>query len=89
MTVDFLRTVEFNALKNPRPGSGLFQRTAHKRNSDARVAPEFNRHIRQEGQLFLERVDEWLARHQPKKSSRSRAKVRLGVGIYVINELLH
>jgi Family of unknown function (DUF6502) len=89
MTVDFLRAHEFNYLRNPRYGSGLFQRIAHNRNSDARIAPEFNRYVRDQGQLFLERIDEWLSRHQPKKSTRSRTRVRLGIGMYVINESLH
>lgn len=88
MTIDFLRTHEFNFLKNPPHGYGLFQRVAHKRNSDARVAPEFNRYVRDQGQMFLERIDEWLSRHQPSPLRRSRTRVRLGVGMYVINESL-
>ena len=54
MTIDFLRTHEFNFLRNPRLGQGLFQRMAHKRDSDARIAPQFNRYIRERGQQFLE-----------------------------------
>ena len=89
MAIDFLRTYELNLLKNPRMGRGLFQRYAQKLNSDTRLAPEFNRFVREQGQLFLETVDEWLVRHQPKRSSLRRKKnVRLGVGIYVINEAL-
>jgi hypothetical protein len=89
MTVDFLRTLEFNFLKNPRVGQGLFQRRAVKVNSDTRLAPEFNQYVREQGQLFLESVYEWLIRHQPsKKSGQRRRKVRLGVGVYVINEAL-
>jgi len=89
MTIDFLRTLELNILKNPRIGHGLFQRIAHKRNSDASLAPVFNRYVRKQGQLFLETVDEWLVRHQPKRSRAGlRKRVRLGVGIYVINEAL-
>ncbi len=89
MTADFLRTHEFNILKNPRMGRGLFQRIAHKQNSDASLAPVFNRYVRKQGQMFLEAVDEWLVRHQPRKSkARPRKRVRLGVGIYVINEAL-
>lgn len=89
MTIDFLRAHEFNFLKNPVRGRGLFQRVAHKFNSDARLAPVFNRYVREEGQLFLETIDEWLVRHQPKRGGvRSKKRVRLGVGIYVINEAL-
>ena len=89
MMIDFLRTHEFNLLQNPMLGHGLFQRIAHNLKSDARLAPTFNRYVREQGQLFLETIDEWLVRHQPKKSSaRPKKRVRLGVGIYVINEAL-
>lgn len=88
MTIDFLRTHEFNFLENPPRGHGLFQRIAHKRYADARIAPEFNRYVREHGQLFLEAVDDWLNRHKARVSPGLRRKVRLGVGIYVINETL-
>jgi hypothetical protein len=89
MMMDFLRTHEFNFLNDPGLGHGLFQRIAHNLNSDARLAPTFNKYAREQGQLFLESIDEWLVRHQPRKSSRRpRKRVRLGVGIYVINEAL-
>lgn len=89
MTTDFLRAQEFNLLKNPALGKGLFQRIAHNLNSDARLAPVFNQYAREQGQLFLETIDEWLVRHQPKRSSKRRKrKIRLGVGIYVINEAM-
>jgi hypothetical protein len=89
MTIDFLRALEFNLLSNPRLGDGLFQRRAHKVNADARLAPVFNKYVREQGQLFLESVDEWLIRHQPAtKRGQRRKKVRLGVGVYVINEAL-
>jgi hypothetical protein len=89
MAIDFLRTYELNLLDNPRMGEGLFQRYAQKTNSDERLAPIFNRYVRSQGQLFLESIDEWLVRHQPKKTStRPKKRVRLGVGLYVINEAL-
>jgi hypothetical protein len=89
MMMDFLRAHEFNFLNNPSLGHGLFQRIAHNLNSDARLAPTFNKYAREQGQIFLEAIDEWLVRHQPRKrSTRPRKRVRLGVGIYVINEAL-
>jgi hypothetical protein len=89
MTIDFLRTLEFNFLKNPHLGRGLFQRRAVKVNSDTRLAPVFNKYVREQGQFFLESVYEWLIRHQPaKKAGHQRKKTRLGVGVYVINEAL-
>jgi hypothetical protein len=48
----------------------------------------FNRYIRERGQQFLEDVDDWLSRHRPIRAERSGRKVRLGVGMYVINESL-
>jgi hypothetical protein len=90
MTVDFLRTHEFNILKNPQAGKGLFQRIAHHQSSDVNLAPLFNQYVREQGQSFLEAIDEWLIRHQPKKrASKQQKLVRLGVGVYVINEALH
>jgi hypothetical protein len=89
MAIDFLRTYELNLLKSPPMGQGLFQRYAQMPNSDARLAPTFNKYAREQGQIFLEAIDEWLVRHQPRKrSTRPRKRVRLGVGIYVINEAL-
>jgi hypothetical protein len=89
MAMDFLRTYELNLLKNPPMGHGLFQRYAQMLDSDARLAPTFNKYVRDQGQLFLETIDEWLVRHQPRKASgRQKKRVRLGVGIYVINEAL-
>ena len=89
IVVDFLRTHEFNILKNPQAGRGLFQRIAHHQNSDPKLAPVFNQYAREQGQSFLEAMDEWLLRHQPRHhGKRRRKRVRLGVGIYVINEAL-
>lgn len=89
MTTDFLRAHEFNLLRKAMPGRGLFQRVAHNVNSDLRLAPTFNRYAREKSQLFLEAIDEWLVRHQPKRTGvRRKRKVRLGIGIYVINEAL-
>lgn len=89
VTTDFLHALEFNLLNQPRLGEGLFQRRAHKINSDARLAPVFNQYVREQSQLFLESIDEWLIRHQPKQiRGQRRRKVRLGVGVYVINEAL-
>jgi hypothetical protein len=89
MVVDFLRAHELNILKHPRSGHGIFQRIAHNLNSDSKLAPVFNRYVREQGQLFLEGIDEWLIRHQPRaRGERRRKRVRLGVGIYVINEAL-
>jgi hypothetical protein len=89
MTVDFLRTHEFNFLRNPRRGEGLFQRIAHRATTKPGLAADFNRYARQQAQLLLETMDDWLARHDlPERKTGSGRRARLGLGVYVINELL-
>lgn len=86
--IDFLRTNEFNFLRNPKRGQGLFQRFAHNASIDPRLAPLFNRYARKQGEALLETVDDWLARRE-KRTGKGRTKnLRLGMGIYVINESL-
>lgn len=52
---------------------------------DARTVPEFRAFVEAQGQLFLERVDEWLARHRIPSAEPAGAKsVRLGVGLFMI-----
>ena len=89
MTVDFLRTHEVNFLSKRPRGKGLFQRIAHRSTSNPKLAEEFNSYARTQGQLLLEAIDDWLARHdtdvrRPKIANRSR----VGMGIYLINETL-
>jgi hypothetical protein len=88
MTVDFLRTLEFNFLGNPQRGHGLFQRLAHSRSLDPQLAPLFNRYARKQGELLLEAVDDWLARRESPRKKRRKKNIRLGLGVYVINESL-
>ena len=51
------------------------------------AAKEFRAYLEDEAQGFLERVDEWLARHEKSPGSKSRERtVRLGVGVYQISD---
>lgn len=88
MTIDFLRTHEFNFLRNPKRGQGLFQRFAHSASIDPRLAPLFNRYARKQGEVLLEAVDDWLARRERPMRKGAKKSVRLGLGVYVINESL-
>jgi len=48
---------------------------------------EFRAYLEEEGQSFLERVDEWLTRHEPSTETRRKyKKMRLGVGICQIQD---
>lgn len=87
-TIDFLRTNEFNFLKNPKRGQGLFQRLAYSTSIDPRLAPLFNRYARKQGEALLETVYDWLARRENPAGKGRKKNTRLGMGIYVINESL-
>ena len=50
---------------------------------DPEAVPEFRAFLEEQGQGFLERVDEWLARHRVTDKGGSQA-VRLGVGLFMI-----
>jgi hypothetical protein len=50
-------------------------------------AKKFRAYIEREGQEFLERIDTWLSEHeQPPDSKRKNRTVRMGVGIYQIDD---
>ena len=55
------------------------------------VAPRYGRVfvelVEQRGQAFLEEMDEWLARHEVKPSTKSSTRgARMAVGVYVYRE---
>jgi hypothetical protein len=54
----------------------------------ASALPEFRKFLEQEGQAFLERVDQWLSAHEVSTSRNdpAAAPVRLGVGVYHIQD---
>lgn len=50
-------------------------------------APAFREYLESEGQALLERVDAWLSRHEaPANGRRPHKAVRLGVGVYQIED---
>lgn len=55
---------------------------------DAKVLPAFRKLMEEEGQRFLEKLDDWLSAHQVPDNDKADAKrVRLGVGIYAIEDM--
>lgn len=53
----------------------------------ADAVPEFRTFVEEEGQAFLEKVDEWLTEHQVSEVEASQAqRVRLGVGLFTIQD---
>ena len=61
-------------------------RRAHNARIDARAVPAFREFIEIEGQAFLERVDDWLTRHEAPADSQERTLIRLGAGVYQIQD---
>jgi Family of unknown function (DUF6502) len=49
---------------------------------------DFRRYLEREGQKFLLRVDDWLTRHQAEQTSADDSGVKLGAGVYHIEETL-
>jgi hypothetical protein len=81
---DLASTVEHNLA---REGSepARFEGRAQNRHVDPRHLPAFRAFMEREGQAFLERCDEWLTAHEA--SAEAGPRVRLGVGIYAIQDL--
>ncbi len=64
-----------------------FERRAENASIDLDDVPAFQDFLEQEGMAFLERVDDWLTRHERvAPNSPERARVRLGVGVYHIQD---
>lgn len=64
-----------------------FERRASNNAIPAKHAQSFERFVEQEGQAFLERVDQWLTEHECTPEEREELTddlVRMGVGTYMI-----
>lgn len=64
-----------------------FERAAVNDRVLAKSLPEFQQFLNEEGQAFLERLDAWLAAHQPNgEDDEASATIRLGAGVYHIQD---
>lgn len=61
-----------------------FERRAENARIEPRHLPAFREYLEREGQAFLERVDDWLTRHESSSSAAEKPVMRLGVGVYHI-----
>lgn len=78
-------TVTLNLTR--RPGSeGRFEGRASSARIPAQDAAEFRAFVESQGMRFLEEVDQWLNRHAVASDSGDEKTVRLGVGVYQIQE---
>lgn len=63
-----------------------FERAAVNDRIAKSALPEFRKFLDQEGQAFLERLDAWLSAHEVKGDSPDEPAIRLGVGMYHIQD---
>lgn len=74
-------TVEYNLGRHP-TDPGRFEGRATNRYIDPQSVDEFRALVEKEGQLFLERIDQWLSDHEV--GDRHTDTLRLGIGAYWI-----
>lgn len=82
---DHANTVVHDLIR-PAGTAARLARRAHNARVDARALPEFQAFMEREGQAFLERVDDWLTQHEVPADAQQRAIVRVGAGVYQIQE---
>ena len=62
-----------------------FERRAHNTRIPESAKPRFQAYLEEEGQAFLERVDQWLSDNEIDESSAEKG-IRLGLGAYWIEQ---
>lgn len=78
-------TVTLNLTR--KPGSeGRFEGRASSARIPVRDTDEFRVFVEHQGMRFLEEVDQWLSRHAVEPDANDSELVRLGVGVYQIQE---
>lgn len=82
---DLASAVGYNFTRQPKTPA-LFERRAVNLNVDITALPEFRAFLESEGQAFLERVDDWLAAHAKRPGDANGATMRLGVGVYQVQD---
>jgi hypothetical protein len=63
-----------------------FERAALNDRIPKSALPEFRKFLDQEGQVFLERIDAWLSEHEAKNDAPDEEVIRLGIGMYHIQD---
>jgi len=83
---DIGNTVDYNLVRKTADSTRFEGRATNPSVARADVK-KFRAFLEEEGQAFLERVDEWLSRHEVAgEASRPQRTMRLGVGIYQIQD---
>ena len=80
---DIATTYVHNLTRTP-SHPARFERAAANSRIRASALPEFRQFLNQEGQAFLERVDDWLAKHEAAQDDVEG--IRIGAGVYHIQD---
>jgi hypothetical protein len=81
---DIANTYVHNLTRSPST-PGRFERSAINSSIRASALPEFRQFLNREGQAFLERVDDWLVKHEA-SPGQDEEGVRLGAGVYHVQD---
>ena len=82
---DLATTIGYN-LARASDEPSLFERRAVNLRIDTSAVPAFKAFLEQEGQQFLERVDDWLSAHAISGENADKKSIRLGAGVYQIQD---
>ena len=85
VVADIASTYVHNLTRDSRTPA-RFERAALNERVLVSALPEFREFLNKEGQAFLEKVDAWLLEHQATGPAGARATVRLGAGVYHLQE---
>lgn len=78
-------TLEHNLFRDE-ADPARFDRRAISLRVDPRSVPQFRELLEREAQAFLERIDEWITAHELDSSVNGGVGIRLGVGVYHIQD---
>lgn len=68
-------------------GVPRFGRKADNECIPGEAIPEFKQFLDKRGQLFLEEIDDWLTEHVATENTKTTQRVRIGVGLFAIEDL--
>lgn len=77
------RNVELTA--RDRFNNGFYERAATNRSVDVNCLSEFRQFLREQGDDFLQTVDDWLSAHsvRPGEDGKTAKTCRVGTGVYM------
>lgn len=84
---DLAKTLDHNLSRRPAQPSRFEGRATNLRVA-ADALPEFHAFLEKEGQALLEKIDDWLSRHET-RAGDGQDFIRLGAGLYTIMDSVH